>query len=181
MRRFRILPWAIGGLLLAGIVHISTVLMIPRLAERDAYALLGGSTGGMALLPDWSEKQSIPFQDPAAVMASCRYDLDRGPTRVRYAAGENLVTLSFHDRTGRIFYSTTDRAGLRGRIDVLLLDAQQLDALEATDPEDQTPQELRLVPPTRAGFVLARSIAERPSAKPVAMKAAQTVSCRIER
>ena len=181
VRQFRVLPWAAGCLLVAGIVHLSTILMIPRFAERDAYAALGGSTGGMTLLPSWSERQSIPFQDPAAAMANCRFDLDQGPSRVRYVAGETLVTLSFHDRTGRIFYSTTDRAGLRGRVDVLLLDAQQLDTLEATDPEDQAPQELRLVPPTRTGFVLVRSVAERPSAVPAALAAAQAVLCRIER
>lgn len=180
-RDFSILLWVVGCLLVAGIVHIATVLMMPRFAEKDAYALFGGGTDGLTFLPDAAQKQSIPFQDPSAVLAVCRYDLDKGPTRVRYAAGDNLVTFSFHDRTGRIFYSTTDRAALRGRIDVLLLNAQQLDTLEANDPEDQTPQELRLVAPSREGYILVRSIADRSGVKSAAQKAAQAVQCRIER
>lgn len=179
-RDFSVLPWFIGCLFVAGIVHISSILMMPRLAEKDGYALLGGLTSSVTILPDWATRQSMPYQDPAAVLATCRYDLDGGPTRVRYSAGDNLVTLSFHDRTGRIFYSTTDRAALRGRVDIVLLDAQQLDTLEANDPEDQAPQELRLVPPTRSGFILVRSLADRPSAKATATKAAQSVLCKPE-
>ncbi len=180
-RDYSILLWVIGCLLVAGIVHVSTILMMPRFAEKDAFAQFGGSTDGMTLLPDAAQKQSIPFQDPSAVLAVCRYDLDKGPTRVRYVAGDNLVTFSFHDRTGRIFYSTTDRAALRGRIDVLLLNPQQLDTIEANDPEDQTPQELRLVTPTREGYVLVRSIADRAGMKSAAQRAAQSVQCRVER
>ena len=180
-RDFTVLPWALACLFVAGIVHIASVLMMPQVAENDAYAQLGGSTSGISLLPDPADRQSMPFQDPAAVLAVCRFDLDAGQTRIRAIAGDGLVTFSFHDRTGRIFYSSTDRAALRGRVDILVLDAQQLDTLEATDPEDQAPQELRLVPPTRTGFVLIRSLADRPGVRPAAMKAAQAVSCAPER
>ena len=180
-RDFSVLPWFVACLFVAGIVHISSVLLMPGLAKKDGYALLGGTTSGVTILPDGADKLSLPFQDPAAAIAACRFDLDSGPTRVKYSAGETLVTLSFHDRTGRIFYSTTDRAALRGRVDILLLDAQQLDALEASDPEDQAPQELRLIPPTRTGFILVRSLADRPSAKAAARQAAQSVLCNLER
>ena len=180
-RDFAVLPWLVGCLFVAGIVHISSVLMMPRVAEKDGYARLGGLTSGVTLLPDDADRQSMPYQDPAAVLATCRFDLDNAPTRVRYAAGDNVVTISFHDRTGRIFYSTTDRAALRGRVDIILLDAQQLDTLEANDPEDQAPQELRLVPPTRTGYILVRSLAERPSARAAAKQAAQSVVCKPER
>ena len=177
-----VLPWALACLFVAGIVHIVTVLAMPSLAREDAYARLGGSTAGVALLPDAATAQSMPFQDPAAVMAVCRFDLDRGPARVRSLVnGDALVAISFHDRSGRIFYSTTDRAALRGKIDVLLVDAQQLDAIEASDPEDQAPQELRLVTPTRAGFVLVRALVEQVGGKAAATQAARAVSCGPER
>jgi uncharacterized membrane protein len=180
-RRSLLLPWLLGCLFVAGIVHIVSILLMPNFAQKDAYALLGGTTAGVELLPEANARQSIPYQDPTAILGVCRYDLDKGPTRVRSAVNQDvLVTISFHDRTGRIFYSTTDRAALRGRIEILILDAQQLDALEAGDPEDQAPQELRLVAPTRTGFVLIRSLNERPGGKTAALQAAQAVGCSIE-
>ena len=36
----RWLLWLLGGLLLGGIVHLATVLLLPRTATQDAYARL---------------------------------------------------------------------------------------------------------------------------------------------
>lgn len=177
-----VLPWALGALFLAGIVHISSVLLMPRFAANDAYARLGGRTQGVTALPEASVAQSLPFQDQRAEYSVCHYDLDTGPTRVRSnVTSDALIAISFHDRTGRIFYSTTDRAALRGRIDVRLLTPRQLDSVEASDPEDQAPQELRLTPPTQTGFVLVRALIEQPGGRNAARQAANAVLCQIER
>ena len=177
-----ILPWALGALFLAGIVHISSVLLMPRFAQNDAYVRLGGRTSGILALPDASVAQSMPFQDQQAEYAVCHFDLDIGATRVRSnVTSDALVAISFHDRTGRIFYSTTDRAALRGKIDVRLLTARQLDSVEASDPEDQTPQDLRLTPPTQTGFVLVRALIEQPGGRTAARQAAGAVFCNTER
>ncbi|MFT4097220.1 MAG: hypothetical protein QM651_08835 [Rhodoblastus sp.] len=177
-----VLPWALGALFLAGIVHISSIFLMPRLAGNDAYVRLGGQIQGVTALPDASTTQSLPFQDQRAEYSVCHYDLDLGATRVRSnVTSDALVAISFHDRTGRIFYSTTDRAALRGRIDVRLLTARQLDAVEASDPEDQTPQELRLTPPTSMGFVLVRALIEQPGGRAAAQEAAKAVVCQVEK
>ena len=34
----RLALWLLGALLLAGIVHLATVLLLPRMASQDAYA-----------------------------------------------------------------------------------------------------------------------------------------------
>ena len=181
-RALGVTPWLLACLFVAGIVHIVTVLILPSLARSDAYARLGGVADSVTLLPDAQRAQVTPFQDPAAVLGVCRYNLDRGPSRVRSAInGDALIAISFHDRYGRIFYSTTDRGALRGKIDVLLLDAQQLDTLEASDPEDQAPQELRLIAPTREGFVLVRALVEQAGGRSAAVDAAKAVNCRLER
>lgn len=177
-----VLPWALGALFLAGIVHISSIFLMPRFAQNDAYARLGGTPRGISALPDPSVSQSMPYQDQRAEYSVCHYDLDLGATRVRSnVTADALVAISFHDRTGRIFYSTTDRAALRGRIDVRLLTPRQLDTIEASDPEDQTPQELRLTPPTQTGFVLVRALLEEPGGRPAARQAANAVLCQTER
>ncbi len=177
-----VLPWALGALFIAGIVHISSVFLMPGFAQNDAYVRLGGRTRGVTALPDPSIAQSMPFQDQQAEYSVCHFDLEQGATRVRSSVTQDaLVAISFHDRTGRIFYSTTDRAALRGRIEALLLTPRQLDSVEASDPEDQAPQELRLTPPTQTGFVLARALIEQPGGRAAARQAADAVLCQTER
>lgn len=182
MRRPLVLPWALGALFVGGIVHISSVLLMPRFARNDAYARLGARPPGLALLPDPAVAQSMPFQDQRAEYGICNFDLDRGALRVRSNASPNaLLTISFHDRLGHNFYSTTDRAALRGRLDVLLLTEHQLDTVEANDPEDQAPQELRLTPPTTTGFVLIRALIEEPGGREAARQAVGAAQCLTER
>ena len=36
----RFLLWLLGGVLLGGVVHLATVLLLPRMATQDAYSRL---------------------------------------------------------------------------------------------------------------------------------------------
>ena len=90
-----------------------------------------------------------------------------------------LTLFSFHARFGQIYYSMTDRSATRGKLDVLLLTAEQLDAVEANDSEDELPQELRIVAPTLEGFVLARALAERPGDVPDARRRVMATTCAL--
>src|SRR5262249_19044850 len=49
----RWLLWIVGGLVLGGIVHLATIMVLPRTASRDAYARLAAlaPVNGFALLP----------------------------------------------------------------------------------------------------------------------------------
>ncbi|MDE2578747.1 MAG: DUF1254 domain-containing protein [Hyphomicrobiales bacterium] len=176
-------PWALACLFVAGIVHLSAVLMMPFVVKSDVYARLGGTNDGVTLLGDPANgKQAFPFQDPAFATGVCRFDLDAGPQRLRAAIpGDGMLSLAIYDRTGRAFYSTTDRAALRGRIDIALVSPEQLESLEASDPEDATPQELRLTPPTRTGFVVVRALIERPGMEDAAQAALRAVECRRDK
>ena len=74
--------WLLGGILLGGVVHLSTVLALPRtLATHDAYTrLLGADHSGQqgrAAADDGADKAIMPFMDPAFATAVCRYDLSR--------------------------------------------------------------------------------------------------------
>jgi uncharacterized membrane protein len=93
---------------------------------------------------------------------------------------DGLLAFSFHDRFGATFYGMTDRSSLRGRIDVLLLTQAQLEAVEALDPEDELPQDLRLVTPGREGFVLVRSLIVEQGDADAARKRLATASCAQE-
>jgi uncharacterized membrane protein len=178
------LPWIAGAAIIAGITHITSIMAMPYLAPKDAFARLepAAPLNKLAVLPAGAPGQTLmPFEDPALIVGVCRYDLNVAPLRLRgVLSGDGLLLFSFHNRFGTTFYSMTDKGALRGRLDVLVLTPEQLEAVEAFDPEDELPQELRLVGPTREGFVLIRSISpERGNLAEAKARIAQ-VGCEAE-
>ena len=71
-----------GGALLGGVVHLATIIILPRTATQDAYTRLSpiAPVNTVAALPvPKPEKAAMPFMDPAFASAVCRYDLSKGP------------------------------------------------------------------------------------------------------
>jgi uncharacterized membrane protein len=75
----------------------------------------------------------------------------------------------------------TDRSATRGKLDVLLVTRRQLDVVEANDPEDELPQDLRIITPTLEGFVLFRALAEFPGEMEDAKKRIQSIFCGLDK
>ncbi len=181
---FATLPWVAGALILAGLVHLASIFAMPRLAEKDAFARISALAPPhrVVLLAPTSAHDGAPFDDPALAQGVCRYDLSQGPVRLRASLAPDALTLfSFHGRHGQIFYSMTDRSATRGKLDVLLLTRQQLDAVEANDPEDELPQDLRIIAPTPEGFLLFRALAEFPGEMPDAQARIQAIACSLDK
>jgi uncharacterized membrane protein len=181
-RFFDYLPWAAATLLVAGIVHIVSVLLMPTLAPRDAYArtlaAVGDAPTGLVALPPMApDAEPLPFEDPAFAEGVCVYDLSKGMLRVTAPAdGEDYLALSFHARGSRIYHAITDRAAIKGKIDIVIGDERQMDALQSAS--DEAPQqEVRLTAPSKRGFVLVRSLAKRPSDMARARERLASVIC----
>jgi uncharacterized membrane protein len=179
------IPFFAAIVCVAGIVHIVSVLAMPAVAPQDALTRLAAAApmgDGVVLLPQASPGREImPYEDPSVALGVCRFDLSRGFFRVRTNIdGEHYIALSFHTRSGRVFYATTDRSALRGKINVAIVNAPQLEALESSDPEDEPPPELRLLAPGPVGFVLVRALAERPNEIPRAESRVTAVTCAPE-
>jgi len=182
-RFFEYLPWAAATLLVAGVVHIVSVLLMPAVAPRDAYARIVAAVGDapankLFILPAMAPgAEPLPFEDPAFAEAVCVYDLSKGLLRVSANAdGEDYLALSFHALAGRVYHAVTDRAAIKGKIDIVIGDARQIDALQAAS-EEASPQEVRLTAPTKRGFVLVRSFARRPSDQARARERLAAVTC----
>ena len=178
------LPWLLATIVIAGIVHVVSILAMPVLATEDAYAriervaplhkltVLAGKPAAMKLLP---------FEDPATAVAVCRFDLTRGPVRLRGKLdGNGLTLLSFRNRFGTSFYAMTDRGTSRGSLDVVVVTRVQLEAKEADDPEDELPSELRLVSPTMQGLVMLRALAPEKGFYPQAVASLKAIECKLE-
>jgi uncharacterized membrane protein len=177
------IPWALATLLIAGIVHIVSVLLMPTVAPRAALTRLTEAaettSGGVALLPAMAPgAETLPFEDPGFAEGVCVYDLSKGLLRVRAAVdGEDYVGLSFHAGAGRIFHAMTDRSAIKGKIDIVVGDERQIDALESADDEEAPAQEIRLTAPAKRGFVLIRALAKRPSDQERARQRVRSVNC----
>jgi uncharacterized membrane protein len=176
--------WLLVGLCLAGIIHILSILAMPRLAPRDAFSRVAAlaPVDMIQTLPRAVPGQEIfPFSDPATAMGLCRYDLSRGPLRIRArSSGQDFLSVSFHDRWGAVYYAMTDRAATRGILEALVLTPEQLEAVEAGDAEDEQPQELRITAPSLEGFVLFRALATTPGLYPDIEAELKTIACGID-
>lgn len=178
------LLYGLAVLFIAGVVHIVSVLVMPQIATHDAFARLAAlaQANQPVLLPRPLPGQEItPFEDPAVAQAVCLFDLTQAPFRVRANVDDGaLLTLSFRSRTGRVFYAMTDKAAVHGKIDIRVLTAAQLQAVQAEDDEDNPPQELRLVAPDTKGFLLISALSPYPSERADAEARATSILCAQE-
>ncbi|SFI66263.1 Uncharacterized membrane protein [Bosea sp. OK403] len=172
----------IAGLVLAGIVHIVTVLLIPLLSNSDATSayLSLGTSGHAELVSPRSTESGLPVPreaDPAAVTAICSYDLSAGPMRVVARIGTLPLGLTLHRRGGGVLYAITDRAAIRGVVEFLVMTEEQRDERAARDEEGEAVRELRIVSDTMQGLIVARVLAKQPSDREDAEALATGVAC----
>jgi uncharacterized membrane protein len=178
------LLYLLGILMIAGIVHIISVLLMPDVAQQDGFSRLAalGKPGQLVLLPRPEPGHEIaPFTDPVLVQGLCLFDLDKAPLSIRgEIEGGGLVTLSFRTRSGGIFYAVTDKATQRGVMDIRVLTAEQSETLEGEDDEQEPLQELRLVAPERTGLVLINAFVPFPSARADVEAQIKSLTCAQE-
>ena len=176
----RLVLLTLAGLLLAGIVHIVTVLRIPVLATHDAatvYAALGANGRAELVTPPPAGLPTLLDSDPNSVAAVCSYDLAAGPLRVVARTGSLPLGLTVHRRGGGVAYAITDRAAIRGVLEFVVMTQEQLDERLANDEEGETSRELRVVSPSLQGLVVARVVVRRTFDRSEAEAQATGVAC----
>jgi len=187
--RGRFLVATLSGLVLAGLVHVTAVLLIPRLAESDALsrarsgesldhpmAINTVAAAGDAAPP---VEAWLPIPDPAVAVGLCAYDLAEGPMRVSARTGTLMLSLAVHGPRGA-FYAVTDQAAVRGALDLVVLTRVQYDEALANADEDEVSHDVRIVAGETRGFVVVRVIAALPSQRAAADAAVQAVSCTVD-
>ena len=178
----RWLLWLLGGLLLGGIVHLSTVLLLPRTATQDAYTRLSPSTPVNKIVPlpaPTPDEAAIPFMDPAFVVSVCRYDLTPGSLKFSVPISPAYTSVSFYTRSDIPYYAINDRAAGRRVIELDLMTPAQRAAM----PEDQDvtrADRLIVTSPTSAGLIVIRALAPEPGWEPSARSALATARCRVQ-
>jgi uncharacterized membrane protein len=178
----RWLLWLLGGLLLGGIVHLATVLVLPRTATQDAYARLApiAPVNTVVPLPAPSPESAIlPFMDPSFAAAVCRYDLGQGPLKLMTPVSQAYTSVSFYTRLGVSYYAINDRAAGRRTIELDLMTADQRSQLPE-DAEVTAADRLIVESPTLTGLIILRALAAEPGAMPTARGVLAAAQCRVQ-
>lgn len=149
-RALGLAPMILAIILGAAAVHLALLLALPAIWPASAYRTLATQTppGAPLLAPrpgfdaqNRNEARDGGFADPFAALTICRFDLSRGPLRLRAAAdGERPFSLSIRLIDGAIVYSSNDRQTPHGRFDVVILTQAQADAQDA-DAQDADAQD----------------------------------------
>jgi uncharacterized membrane protein len=175
----RLLLWLLGGALLGGIVHLATVLMLPSLAEQDAYARLAPIAAVNSVTPippPTPENATMPFMDPAFAVSVCRYDLTGGPLKFSIPVSPAYTSVSFYTRADIAYYAINDRAAGRRVIELDLMTSAQRSDLQDTE-EVTAADRLIVESPTQTGLVLIKALAPEPGMLPVARGSVAAARC----
>jgi uncharacterized membrane protein len=160
----RLLLWLLGGTLLGGVVHLATILLLPKLAEQDAYSRLApiAPVNKVVAVPAPSpEKAAMPFMDPAFAMAVCRYDLTKAPLKFSVPISQAYTSVSFYTRSDIAYYAINDRAAGRRVIELDLMTPDQHNDLP--DNEEITAADRLIVEsPTNTGLIVIKALAAEP-------------------
>jgi len=172
--------WLLGGLLLGGIVHLSSILLLPRTATQDAYTRIAAAVPANSIVPlpaPTPDDAVLPFMDPAFATSVCRYDLADGPLTLRVPVSQAYTSVSFYTRNGVAFYAINDRAAGRRVIELDLMTTQQRAALPE-DEEVTAADRLIVESPTPAGLILVRAFGPEPGLMPMARRALSSAQCK---
>jgi uncharacterized membrane protein len=160
----RFLLWLLGGILLGGVVHLATVLLLPRMATKDAYSRLAPLTPVNKVVPvpaPSPDKATMPFMDPAFAMAVCRYDLTDAPLKFSVPISQAYTSVSFYTRSDIAYYAINDRAAGRRVIELDLMTTDQHNDLP--DNEEITAADRLIVEsPTNTGLIVIKALAAEP-------------------
>jgi uncharacterized membrane protein len=176
----RLALWILGGILLGGIVHLATVLVLPRTATQDAYLRLAPLTPVNAVAPlpvPTPDTAILPFMDPAFAVAVCRYDLSETPLKLTAPVSQAYTSVSFYTRHGVAYYAINDRAAGRRMIELELMTAAQRSQLPE-DEEVTAADRLIVESPTPTGLVVLRALSPEPGSMPLARGVLAAAQCR---
>jgi uncharacterized membrane protein len=176
----RLTLWLLGALLLAGIVHLATVLLLPRMATQDAYARVSAIAPVNSVIPipgPTPEKALMPFMDPAFQASVCRYDLSRGPLKFSVPISQAYTSVSFYTRSDVAYYAINDRAAGRRMIELDLMTTTQRAALPENE-EITAADRLIVTSPTTTGLIVIRALAPEAGWIPAVQNALAAARCR---
>jgi uncharacterized membrane protein len=178
----RILFTIIAGVLLGGVVHLVSVLALPKIATQDAYSRLTpmSKLNAVTQLPAAEPGNNVmPYLDPAFAVAICRYDLSTGPLKLTVPVSQAYTSVSFYTRNELAYYAINDRSAGKKVIELsLMTEAQHGDLPE--DEEITSADRLIVDSPSLTGLIVLKALAPEPGLMPQAQASLAASSCQVE-
>jgi len=151
-------PFMVGGLVIAVLVHVASVLAIPRLVMWRATGLMARNTGfntmSHAVRATW-QSRTIVRPSPDLLYSSCPYDLDKTPGGVLHVHASTMPhtywSVSVFDADTDNIYVLNDSQAKNGSVDFLLVGSES----DAVTGRSNLPQ---IWSPTWRGVVLFRTL-----------------------
>jgi uncharacterized membrane protein len=178
----RLLFTIIAGVLLGLIVHLVSVLALPRIATQDAYSRLTPITklNAVSVLPQADPSNTLmPFLDPAFAVAVCRYDLSSGSLKLTVPVSQAYTSVSFYTRNELAYYAINDRSAGKKVIELdLMTEAQHNDLPE--DEDITAADRLIIDSPTTTGLIVMKALAAEPGLMPQAQASLAASKCSLQ-
>ena len=175
----RLLFTIVAGVVLGLVVHLVSVLALPRIATQDAYSRLTPMTklNGVTQLPAADPSNTLmPYLDPAFAVAICRYDLSGGPIKLTVPVSQAYTSVSFYTRNEIAYYAINDRSAGKKVIELDLMTQAQHDALPE-DEEITAADRLIIDSPATTGLIVMKALAAERGLMPQAQATLAAASC----
>jgi uncharacterized membrane protein len=176
------LPWVLGGLVAAGIIHILSVFSIPLLAERDAWARLSSVMTPNVLMAGGGKNGSLlPFTPPDVVSAYCLFDLSTNNVIVKSPLPEAPWSLTLSARSGENFYVITGADAKRPEVRLLILRQDRLPEEASTEKTEEGDDQNIIVSPSETGIVAIRAPLRGESFRAAVLEELKKARCEIQK
>jgi uncharacterized membrane protein len=178
----RLIFTIVAGVLLGGVVHLVSVLALPRIASQDAYSRLTSMTepNAVTALPLADPGNTLmPYMDPAFATAVCRYDLSGGPIKLAVPVTQAYTSVSFYTHSDVAYYAINDRSAGKKVIELnLMTEAQHADLPE--DEDVTAADRLIIDSPTSTGLIVLKALAAEPGMMPQAQASLAAATCKMQ-
>ena len=150
--------WIAAALLIAVVVHVATLLALPKLIMMRTMGAITRSVAANTMLyppQPTSRSRGVVRPSPDLLYSICIYDLAAANGALRVSTHDMPDTywsVSIFDADTNNFYALNDRQAGKGAADFLLL------ATGASVPNDRLPV---VMAPTSRGIVLFRTLIDR--------------------
>jgi len=144
----------IGIVLLAAIVHLTTILLVPRQAHESIASSIEKSRLEKRkfhiINPELaSNAKLLRGQDPHFELAICPFDLENGAISVLGGVSETLWTMGVFSNASQNIYSLNDRLLASENLEILIVNQFQLAELQEIGAQEL---EKRIVVPVKKIF-----------------------------
>jgi uncharacterized membrane protein len=135
----RLLAGLLATLLLAGIVHIVTILLVPHYSGSDGWSRAANAAvkeGWTVLARPGPSKAAIPGLDPLFVHGLCNVAIGEAPVILSLEAADRFWSLALYNRSGTVVFSLNDRTAVDGALEMLVVNSLDAERLKESPQAD---------------------------------------------